>query len=111
MQLFTSLTHSHTQGPPYAPRVVPAASPPSRAQFCAIVAGEAPAFRVLDDDAAVAFLDVRPLFPGHTLLVPRAHVETLADLPTDCIEPLFSRPSAWPGPWRTAWAPPGRSWP
>lgn len=59
--------------------------------FCAIVGGETPAFRVLEDDVAVAFLDVRPVFPGHTLLVPRAHVETLSDLPTELVEPLFTR--------------------
>src|SRR3954468_5013523 len=49
--------------------------------FCAIVAGDAPAAIVHSDDATVAFLDVRPVFHGHVLLVPRAHVETLADLP------------------------------
>jgi histidine triad (HIT) family protein len=59
--------------------------------FCAIVAGEAPAHVVLDDDVALAFLDVRPVFPGHVLLVPKAHHETLADLPPDLVEPLFSR--------------------
>ena len=48
--------------------------------FCAIVAG-APADVVLDEDDVVAFLDVRPLFKGHVLLVPRAHVVTLPDLP------------------------------
>ncbi|HEX4902686.1 MAG TPA: HIT domain-containing protein, partial [Acidimicrobiales bacterium] len=42
--------------------------------FCRIVAGEAPAHVVLDDDVAVGFLDIRPLFPGHVLLVPRPHV-------------------------------------
>jgi histidine triad (HIT) family protein len=47
--------------------------------FCDIVAGAA-AHRVWEDDAVVAFLDIRPLFPGHTLVVPRTHVETLADL-------------------------------
>ena len=59
--------------------------------FCRIIAGDLPAHVVLDDDACMAFLDVRPLFPGHTLLVPRAHHETLADLPVDQLEPLFSR--------------------
>ena len=59
--------------------------------FCAIVAGEAPAAVVLDDDVCVAFLDTRPLFPGHTLLVPREHHETLADLPPHLVEPLFGR--------------------
>lgn len=67
---------------------MPAAKP---CPFCAVVAGDAPAFRVLDDDVAVAFLDIRPLFPGHTLLVPRAHVETLVDLPADQVGPLFTR--------------------
>lgn len=59
--------------------------------FCAIVAGEAPAHVVLDDDGAMAFLDVRPLFPGHTLLVPRDHHVTLPDLPPDEVGPLFAR--------------------
>lgn len=59
--------------------------------FCAIVAGDEPAHIVLDDDVAMAFLDVRPLFPGHVLLVPREHHETLTDLPPDQVEPLFSR--------------------
>jgi histidine triad (HIT) family protein len=59
--------------------------------FCEIVAGRQPAHVVLDDEVAVAFLDVRPLFPGHTLLVPRTHVETLADLPEPLLAPYFSR--------------------
>ena len=59
--------------------------------FCTIVAGAAPAWIVLDDDECLAFLDTRPLFPGHTLLVPKAHHETLVDLPADLVEPLFSR--------------------
>jgi histidine triad (HIT) family protein len=59
--------------------------------FCRIIEGDLPAHVVLDDDACMAFLDVRPLFPGHTLLVPREHHETLGDLPADQIEPLFSR--------------------
>src|SRR5688572_23494703 len=49
--------------------------------FCAIVAGEAEAGVVLDEPDFVAFLDVRPVFKGHVLLVPRAHVVTLPDLP------------------------------
>lgn len=49
--------------------------------FCAIVAGEAEADRVLEDDRFVAFLDRRPVFKGHVLLVPREHVVTLPDLP------------------------------
>ncbi|MGN6302677.1 MAG: HIT family protein [Angustibacter sp.] len=49
--------------------------------FCAIAAGDVPARRVLDDDDFVAFLDTRPVFKGHVLLVPRQHVVTLPDLP------------------------------
>jgi histidine triad (HIT) family protein len=59
--------------------------------FCAIVAGEQPAHVVLDTPEAVAFLDRRPLFPGHTLVVPRAHVVTLRDLPPDAIGGFFAR--------------------
>jgi histidine triad (HIT) family protein len=59
--------------------------------FCRIVAGDASAHVVLADEVALAFLDNRPLFPGHTLLVPRAHHETLPDLPAELIEPLFAR--------------------
>ncbi|NSC24852.1 HIT family protein [Streptomyces albus subsp. chlorinus] len=58
--------------------------------FCRIVAGELPAHRILEDGAVVAFLDRRPLFPGHTLVVPRAHLETLTDLPEESVGPYFS---------------------
>jgi histidine triad (HIT) family protein len=58
--------------------------------FCAIAAGDAAAQVVAADDHTVAFLDVRPVFPGHCLLVPRAHHETLADLPGELVGPLFS---------------------
>ena len=59
--------------------------------FCSILSGETPAHVVLDDDVVLGFLDARPLFPGHTLLVPREHVETLADLPVDRLGPYFER--------------------
>ncbi len=59
--------------------------------FCRIVAGEVPAPTVLDDEVAVAFLDHRPLFKGHVLLVPRQHVVTLPDLPPERVGPLFER--------------------
>jgi len=49
--------------------------------FCAIVAGETSASIVWSDDDFVAFLDQRPVFKGHTLLVPREHVVTLPELP------------------------------
>jgi histidine triad (HIT) family protein len=57
--------------------------------FCAIVAGEAGAHVAYEDELALGFLDVRPLFPGHVLLVPRAHHETLGDLPEELVAPLF----------------------
>jgi histidine triad (HIT) family protein len=57
--------------------------------FCDIVAGRAKAHIVLDDDATLAFLDIRPLFPGHCLVVPKTHVETLADLPPELVDPFF----------------------
>ena len=59
--------------------------------FCAIVAGETPAEVVLADDDFVAFLDVRPVFKGHTLLVPREHVDTLSDLPDRLRDPVLAR--------------------
>lgn len=58
--------------------------------FCAIVAGTAAAFRVADEPDGVAFLDTRPLFPGHVLVVPRAHHETLTDLPGPSVAGYFS---------------------
>lgn len=57
--------------------------------FCKIVAGEIPAHVVFEDDASLAFLDHRPLFPGHVLLVPRAHHQTLSELPEELVGPLF----------------------
>jgi histidine triad (HIT) family protein len=62
--------------------------------FCSIMAGETPAFMVLDDEVAVGFLDIRPLFPGHVLVVPRRHVEVLTDLPADDVGPYFVRVQA-----------------
>jgi histidine triad (HIT) family protein len=59
--------------------------------FCEIVGGRAEAAIVLDDDIAVAFLDRRPVFKGHVLVVPRAHVQTIVDLPAPDVGPLFLR--------------------
>jgi histidine triad (HIT) family protein len=58
--------------------------------FCKIINQELPASFVYEDAGHVAFLDQRPLFEGHTLLVPRAHVETLGDLPPDAVGPFFT---------------------
>lgn len=57
--------------------------------FCRIAAGAEPAHLVLDEPDHVAFLDTRPLFHGHSLLIPRAHRETLWDLPEPEVGPLF----------------------
>ena len=57
--------------------------------FCRIVSGEVPATVIYEDDVSFAFLDHRPLFQGHTLLVPREHVETLGELPASLVEPYF----------------------
>ena len=59
--------------------------------FCRIVSGDEPAHEVLRDGAAVAFLDVRPLFAGHVLVMPRPHVVTLPDLSEAAVAPLFER--------------------
>ena len=58
--------------------------------FCKIIAGELDATIVHEDSECVAFLDIKPLFHGHTLLVPKAHHETLIDLPEENIGHLFS---------------------
>lgn len=57
--------------------------------FCEILHGRVPALVVLDEPTHLAFLDIRPLFPGHVLLVPKAHIETLADVPEDLVPALF----------------------
>jgi histidine triad (HIT) family protein len=59
-------------------------------RFCAIVAGDEHSHVVFEDGTSIAFLDHRPLFPGHSLLVPRDHHETLADLPRELLAPFFA---------------------
>jgi histidine triad (HIT) family protein len=59
-------------------------------QFCKIIRGEVEGHLVYEDAVSLAFLDRRPLFPGHSLLVPRDHHETLIDLPSALLTPLFS---------------------
>lgn len=58
--------------------------------FCQILDGAVAADIVYEDPSVIAFLDHRPLFPGHVLVVPRGHVETLPLLAPDMLEPLFS---------------------
>ncbi|MBV9265224.1 MAG: HIT family protein [Acidobacteriaceae bacterium] len=58
--------------------------------FCQIAAGATSADIVYQDSTCFAFLDTRPLFPGHVLLCPRDHVVTLCELPAELIQPIFS---------------------
>lgn len=57
--------------------------------FCRIARGELPAHVVHGDETCLAFLDARPLFVGHVLVIPHAHHQTLAELPPELVEPLF----------------------
>ena len=71
----------------------PKADPPPPEKdciFCQIATGEKEAKVVFEDGASLAFLDARPLFPGHCLLIPKAHYETIADVPKHLIGTLFS---------------------
>lgn len=58
--------------------------------FCRIVEGEEPAYVVEETSDTVSFLDTRPVFKGHVLIVPRPHLETLADLPPELVGPVFT---------------------
>jgi histidine triad (HIT) family protein len=57
--------------------------------FCEIVSGSTPAWQVASTPDGVAFLDTRPVFPGHTLVIPREHVATLAELPGELLPGYF----------------------
>lgn len=62
---------------------------PSSCAFCRIVVGEVTARLVFEDEISLAFLDHRPVFPGHCLLIPKEHYETLTELPVILVEPFF----------------------
>ena len=57
--------------------------------FCRIAAGDLAAHMVLDEPDVLAFLDSRPVFKGHVLVIPRLHHDTLMDLPAELVTPLF----------------------
>src|SRR3981081_1159525 len=63
---------------------------PDNCVFCKIIAGEIPTAKVYEDEKTVVFLDNGPLFPGHCLVCPREHYDTLLDVPGSMMEPLFS---------------------
>jgi histidine triad (HIT) family protein len=77
-------------GPPRSDSIADLANQDPNCRFCQIIAGDEAAHLVFEDAQTVAFLDNRPLFPGHSLLVPRDHHETLADLPDELVGPLFA---------------------
>ena len=66
--------------------------------FCRVRDGESPATVVLDEPDVFAILDIRPVFKGHVLVMPRVHHETLTDLPAELVEPLFSTARGWQPP-------------
>lgn len=70
---------------------IPVSEPPNSQTcvFCRIIRGEENASLVFEDTLSLAFLDRRPLFLGHCLLVPKQHYETLVDLPASLVGPLF----------------------
>ena len=57
--------------------------------FCDIASGAAPAHVVLDEPEVLGFLDLRPVFKGHVLVIPRRHIETLPEVPRELLGPLF----------------------
>ncbi|MGH9067524.1 MAG: HIT family protein [Acidimicrobiales bacterium] len=68
---------------------IPDPGPTRDCAFCALLAGPPPEGLVLSEPKVAAFLDHRPLFPGHALVVPRTHHRTLTDLPPELVEPVF----------------------
>src|SRR3972149_5822490 len=67
-----------------------AVRPNADCEFCKVVCGETPGCVVFEDEVSLAFLDRRPLFPGHCLLVPKTHYATLGALPADLLPPFFA---------------------
>lgn len=57
--------------------------------FCGIVQGKIPAHIILDRDNVMAFLDINPVAPGHTLVIPKKHYETLLEIPKEILAELF----------------------
>jgi histidine triad (HIT) family protein len=69
---------------------VPSSHSATPCLFCGIARGSIPAHVVLEDARVAAFLDHRPLFPGHCLVIPAVHHETLDDLPAALREPFLA---------------------
>ena len=62
----------------------------SGCRFCLLIGREVESYIVFEDEVSLTFLDYRPLFPGHCLVVPKDHYETIVDLPINLIAPLFN---------------------
>ena len=58
--------------------------------FCAIVAGQAPAIRIYEDDGYLAILDIRPFTRGHTLVIPKKHTVDLTDTPAETLAEMVA---------------------
>ena len=58
--------------------------------FCRIIRGEIPSYKIYEDERTLAFLDISPSAPGHTLIIPKAHVARVEDLPQEDAEALFN---------------------
>ncbi|MFF5205919.1 HIT family protein [Streptosporangium sp. NPDC000396] len=77
--------------------------------FCEISSGRAPAYRVLEDEHTVAFLDIAPATPGHTLIVPREHARDLWEISEDACAHVTRMVHRVAALLRTALAPDGMS--
>ena len=86
----SSLGSALLSGPLRSDSIADLATRDPNCRFCQIIAGDEAAHLVFEDESSIAFLDNRPLFPGHSLLVPRDHHETLGDLPDELVGPLFA---------------------
>jgi len=86
----SSLGSALLSGPLRSDSIADLAIQDPNCRFCQIIAGDEAAHLVFEDEGSIAFLDNRPLFPGHSLLVPRDHHETLGDLPDELVGPLFA---------------------
>jgi histidine triad (HIT) family protein len=60
-----------------------------RCTFCRIIRGEIPSLKVYEDEKSLAFLDVNPSTPGHILIIPKAHIARIEDLPEEDASVLF----------------------
>lgn len=59
--------------------------------FCKIVAGEIPAAKIYEDDKVLVFLDIKPVTPGHALLIPKEHHQMMTDTPDDLLAYCFTK--------------------